>query len=522
MKVFLVRQTLMSALFLGLAICSEAQQDNRGQRAESRPSAEDNMQRGKAEQNKNPLLNQSFWQSQPGVEAVKAEVAKGADPAEMNQMSFDPVVMAINSGAPTESVIYLLQQKGNDVNKITHDSRTYIFWAASRGASDVMQYLVLKGAKVNIQDSHGATPLTFAAQAGQQNTKVYDLLVQAGVTLKTDVNSEGANALLLAVGSDPELKLTEYFQSKGLNIKTKDAAGNTAVDYAARAGNVDVMKKLVAKGVGYTNNAMLLAAQGGRRGGAPMETFQYLESLGIKPTVTSKTGENVLHALVRRPGQTALIKYFIGKGVNVNQANNEGTTVFMNAAAFNRDTATIALLQPLVKDINQANNTGATALTLAVRGNSIEVVQYLLNNGADVNVIDAKGNNLTYYLVESYSPRQSKDFDPKLKLLLSNGLQAAAPQKDGNTVYHLAVAKNDLSLLKMVQPLGADVNAKNGEGLTPLHKAAMMSKDVAILQYLISIGANKGAKTSFDETAYGLAGENELLKKSAVSIDFLK
>ena len=39
-----------------------------------------------------------------------------------------------------------------------------------------------------MQDSHGTTPLTFAAQAGQQNSKVYDLLVQNGANLKTDVS----------------------------------------------------------------------------------------------------------------------------------------------------------------------------------------------------------------------------------------------------------------------------------------------------------------------------------------------
>ena len=477
---------------------------------------------GNREQNKNPLLNQSFWQNRPGGDAVKAEVAKGNDPAEMNAMSMDPVVIAINGGAPNESIMYLLEQKGNDVNKITHDGRTYLFWAANKGNVEVMQYLLSKGAKVSVQDSHGSTPLTFAAQAGQQNSKVYDLLVQNGANLKTDVTSEGANVLLLAAGNDPELKLTEYFQSKGLDIKGKDAAGNTAFDYAARSGNIEVMKKLLSKGVAFSDNAMLMAAQGGRRGGNTLEVFQYLESVGIKPTVTAKNGENVLHAIVRRSGQTDIIKYFLSKGVNVNQVNDEGNTVFMNAAAFSRDTATIALLKPLTKNINQANKTGATALALAVRSNSPEVVQYILNNGGDVNATDAKGNNLTYYLLESYSPRQAKDFEPKLKTLQSAGLNLATPQKDGNSIYHLAVAKNDLQLLKLIQPYASDVNAKNAEGLTALHKAAMMSKDDSILQYLISIGAKKDVKTNFDETAYDLAHENELLSKQKVSVEFLK
>ncbi len=75
----------------------------------------------------------------------------------------------------------------------------------------------------------------------------------------------------------------------------------------------------------------------------------------------------------------------------------------------------------------------------------------------------------------------------------------STPQKDGNTLYHLAVIKNDLNLLKKIADLKIDSNAKNNDGLTALHKAAMIAKDDAILKYLISIGAQKDAKTEFDE-----------------------
>jgi hypothetical protein len=50
----------------------------------------------------------------------------------------------------------------------------------------------------------------------------------------------------------------------------------------------------------------------------------------------------------------------------------------------------------------------------------------------------------------------------------------------------------------------------------------MLAKDDQILRYLISVGAEKDVVTSFDETAYNLANENELLKKAQISVDFLK
>jgi hypothetical protein len=84
---------------------------------------------------RNTLLEQSFWRNQPNAEAVKAEVAKGSNPSELNRQAMDAVVMAINSGAPNETIKYLLEQPGNDVNKITHDGRIYCTGLPQRAIS---------------------------------------------------------------------------------------------------------------------------------------------------------------------------------------------------------------------------------------------------------------------------------------------------------------------------------------------------------------------------------------------------
>jgi ankyrin repeat protein len=149
-------------------------------------------------------------------------------------------------------------------------------------------------------------------------------------------------------------------------------------------------------------------------------------------------------------------------------------------------------------------------------------VDYLIGKGASVAVVDQNGDNLAAYLVQSYNPQKADEFGAKLKVLQNKGLKIEQQQKNGNTLYHLAVAKNDLSLVKSLQPYAIDVNAKNSEGLTTLHKAAMISRDDSILKYLISIGAKKDIQTSFQETAFDLAGENEFLSKNKITINFLK
>lgn len=479
---------------------------------------------------KNVFLEQSFWKENPDVAAVKAAIEKGNDPLAFNPASFDAATLAINNGAPDETVKYLVELPGAGVGRLTHDSRIYLHWAAYKGNVALVEYLLAKGSDVNHEDSHGYVPVAFAANAGQTAPALYEAFFKAGVDPKKKYK-DGVNLLLMSIANDKDLRFTDFLISKGMSLKDVDGNGNTAFDYAARSGNVELLKTLLKKGVKPTDNALLMAAQGTRRGANGIEIYKYLaEDVKLKPAATNTNGQTVLHALVRRPDQTAIIQYFLDKGVDVNKADNDGNTAFMNAAS-GRDIALLELLLPKVKNINAVNAKGESALTAAIKSGSAETVTLLLNKGADINVKDKDGNNLAYYLVQSYRPQaggrgpgdaQSDDFSGKLNILQAKGLNLAAPQQDGNTLYHLAVAKADLALLKKIAELKADINAKNKEGVTALHKAAMISKDDAILKYLLSLGAKKDITTEFEETAYDLAKENDYLTKSNISVDFLK
>ncbi|OOV16641.1 ankyrin repeat domain-containing protein [Flavobacterium sp. LM4] len=485
-----------------------------------------------AAQQKNTLLDQSFWKTNPDVNAVKAEIAKGNNPAESNANAFDPTVLAINNDAPVATIKFLLDQPGNPLTKPTHDNRIYLHWAAYKGNTELVDYLIAKGSDVNLEDSHGTTPVDFAASSGQSNPALYDAFFKAGVDPKKKYQN-GANLLLLAISSDKELKAAEYFATKGMSLKDVDSEGNTAFTYAARSGNIPLLKKLLEKGAKPNDNALFTAAQGSRRESNTIETYKYLvEDVKIKPTALNKSGQNVLHLLAGKPNQIEIINYFISKGVDPNKADKEGTTPLMVAASA-RETSVLELLLPTTKNINLQNLKGESALTNAVKYGTPEAVSLLLAKGADANVKDKDGNNSGVYLVQSYRPQmmgrgpeganaKQDPFAAKIKLLQDKGLNLAAPQKDGNTLYHLAIVKNDLTLLKKIADLNIDINAKNKDGLTALHKAAMISKDDVILKYLLSIGAKKEITTEFDESPYALAKENESLTKSNISVEFLK
>lgn len=469
----------------------------------------------------NIFLDRDFWSNKPNVEIIKQKIKEGNDIAQANASNFDGVSQAILADAPLETITYALSQKGNDVNKITHDNRTYIFWAAYNGNVPLMEYLLEHGAKTNLTDNKGSTILNFAAGSGQKNTKVYDLLLKHGADLQKDVTPAGANALLLIAPYDTDFTLIDYFASKGLDINSTDRNGNGIFNYAAKTGNITIMDQLLEKGYKGTDDAFIFASQGTRGKANTIEVYKYLEGLGLKPNAVSKESITPLHALAARSKDLEVINYFMDKGVDVNQADANGNTPFINAAARNTPEV-VKLLAPSVKDINQTNKKGESALALAMANNNTEVVEFLLTKKADVAVLDAHGNDLSVYLMQFYNGNNEDMFNQKLALLKKHGFKFGKPQANGNTLYHLALDKNDVSTLKFVEQFHPDVNATNKEGMTPLHKAAMTAKDTDILKYLISVGAKKDAATDFDETAYDLALENELLQQQNTSLAFLK
>lgn len=476
---------------------------------------------------KNIFHDRTFWQENPSLYTVKQKIAEGNDAVALNNNGFDATVNAILAKANDDVITYLLTLDGNSVDKRTHDSRIYLHWAALSGKTEIMKTLLKNGSSLKALDSRGNSPLMYAAGSGQTDTAVYDIFIANGVKLAEEKNQEGANVLLLVAPFLDDEKDLDYFTSKGIDLKSTDNDGNGIFNYAARRGNIVLLEQLVKKGVDYKTlnkkggNAFMFAAMGTRGFSNLLPVYEYLKTLKLEPNIVTNDGSTPLHRIAFSNTDPAIFNLFLDAGASVDQKDADGNTPFLNAASRN-DLDVVRLLYKNVKNIDVANNNGQTAIMLAYGSNSPNVVEFLLKNESDLNLKDASGNTIAYYLLESFNPKKPEDFETKVNILQKKRIPLNTFQAEGNTLYHLAAKANDLSLLKRLATFDIPVNAINNEGMTALHQAALKAKDDQMMKYLISIGADKNAKTDFEETAYDLANENEVLQKNKVELTFLK
>lgn len=402
-------------------------------------------------QAENIFLSRSYWKEKPTLEKVKFDIAEGHNPSELDRYDFDAIGWSILEDTDDEIIKYLLTQEGNGVNKLTHDGRTYIFWAAYKNKLALMKYLLEKGARTDIIDSHGYSLVNFCAVTGQLNTEIYDLCIQQGSKLSEEFNNDGANPLLLLSSFIENEQQIAYFTNKGLSIATTDSKGNNAFVYASKSGNMFMMTHLLDLDMDpRVNNdaALFYAAKGMRRKPNKLPLYKYLESLGLDIKAKNKQNQNLLHQLFKSNKDTSLLSYLIENGVSINQRDHEGMT----------------------------------PLTIAVQRKNLQALTLCELNKADFSITDSEGSNLLHVAVEH------EDID-LIELLLKHGVDINAKNNDGMTALHLAAMSGEnINFISSMLAAGADKNIRTEFGENAYELAMeneLMNKNTKDLKILI-------------------------------------
>jgi ankyrin repeat protein len=419
----------------------------------------------------------------------------------------------------------LLKAKA-DVNAADAEGMTALHWAAQANDLDTVRLLLTAGAKATAANRYGVTPLHQAATLG--NAAMVTALLRAGANANAEYG-EGETPLMIAARTG-SLETVKALLESGANVNAAEKwRGQTAVMYAAVENHADILKALVAAGANVNTptteykfqnlvggaggiihdrpqgglTALMLAARQGSRDAAEV----LLAAGADLDAAESQYGFTALQTAVFN-GQYRFAKYLIEKGADVYDGSLYIAVEMRNLATYSNrpnppdidgdvsaldiaklliakgayvDARYDKLIPPRQAQGNINVPSGSTALYRAVRAVDLASVKLLLDAGAD--------------------PSQGLD-DGSTPLMAAAGL--GAPRGGDEEVTEAGDRNDPVDVMKLLVEKGADVNAANQIGMTPMHFAVQRGTD-RIIEYLASKGARFDTKNKQGRSPADLA-----------------
>jgi ankyrin repeat protein len=449
-----------------------------------------------------------------------------------------------------ERVRALLAERVN-VNATQGDGATALHWAVHLDDLPLVDTLIRAGARADVADDTGATPLYLACM--NRNADAVSKLLAAGanptaalvsgetvlMTCARSGEATGVRALLsrgaivnatesthnqtalmwaaaqahshvvralLERGADVRARSREYSQTVTSEVTqragreelnyTVPRGGMTALLFAARSGDAESARLLVAAGADVNEalpdgaSALIVAAHSGHR-----QAAMALLDTGANPNANA-VGYTALHAAVLR-SDLDLVKALLARGADPNAPITRGTPVRRNSQDYE-------LPKTLL---------GATSYALAAKFLEPEIMRALAAAGADTRqpmkdgatpLMAASGMGI---VAPAQDEKRGTDrrglaildggiVEPESRVLetvttaLSLGSDLEAVNASGETVLHIAAAQGYETIVRALAERGANLNARNARGQTPLGAlVARKATRPAMIELLRTLGA---------------------------------
>jgi ankyrin repeat protein len=369
-------------------------------------------------------------------------------------MGITPLWLAAEQGSA--EIVEALLQTGADANATRGRSgETALMLAARAGHVEVLQRLLAYSADVNVTDDvRQQTALMWAA--AESHALAARLLVEAGAQLEAR-SSTGLTALMFAIRAG-DVATTRVLLDVGADLSVQAPDGTTALSLAIINAHWDVAALLLERGADPNGNDALH--------GRPLHALAFMrraENHGLS-SILPRRETGALSSI-------QLAAALLAKGANVNdridwpQSNQQPP--HMSLGGFG------------------ASYVGATPLFLAAKSCDIEMLRFLVANGADARI--ATIQNITPFLAAAGvgyapggSPETAEEALQAVQFLYAIGsdIRASAdspvPQAgggrgggtDGAGALHGAVAREAPELVKWLIDHGAPLDHKNKSGQT--------------------------------------------------------
>ncbi|KAM0447023.1 hypothetical protein ACHAO4_009003 [Trichoderma viride] len=396
-----------------------------------------------------------------------------------------------------EEAVKSLIAIGYDINGVAGVSMTPLLIAAASGRTGIARVLIDNGSR---------TCKEYLDAAMQPN--VYDeKLVEALIAMGTEDKGFLSTCLEPAVRFGHET-IVELLLRKGAdaNVVFSTQYGYKPLHFAAQYGQEKIVKLLLDKGVDIDTQAeepkshyapLHVAAMHGQ-----MEIIKLLLDRGAKVDAKFSTGKTPLHVAIKFD-QEEIAELLLDKGAKVDAKLSNGNTPLHVAAKYGRhSSACTELLLSRGAVIEARNNEGRTPLFIMVHifatfdyFDGSAAIELLLKEGANIEAVDNMGYTPLLFAAE-------RSVANVLLFWTKQGANANAVTYGGQTSLHLAIHNPDPFIIDILLENGADIEAADGEGRSPLLYAVQRyEEDLSCKEQLKNMKRliEKGAITADDD-----------------------
>jgi uncharacterized protein len=316
-----------------------------------------------------------------------------------------------------KNALRALLKEGVDVNATEADGATALHWASYRDDVESADLLIRAGARVNAANDLGATPLWTASLNG--SAAMVRRLLQGGADPNLAL-LRGETPLMVASRSgNPDV--VEQLLARGAKANARAARGQNALMWAVAQQHAEVVRVLLAHGADIH-----------------ARTDVWSQIMAVPPHGRPEYNRSIRHGgdtalmFAARVGDLSSAKLLVSAGANVNDADAEGVSAMVLAA----HSGFGELVEFLLDKGADANSSAAgfTALHEAIMRRDERIVAALLAHGADPNTP-----------LRTWTPerRASADFN-------------FAPALVGATPFWLAARFSEPSVMRLLVKHGAD------------------------------------------------------------------
>ncbi|XP_068726083.1 transient receptor potential cation channel subfamily A member 1-like [Montipora capricornis] len=373
-----------------------------------------------------------------------------------------------------EAAIKLIN-KGNDTNKQDRSGKTPLHTAILSKQYNIVDKLLRFGADVTICDDTGDTPLHTAIHVGSE--KLVMTLIHQG---NCDVEALGRNSatpLHLAAEMDNDI-ICKILVENRAGLVPLDADKMTPVSRAMERGAVKSAKYLLEitkKTLGSVEDLMYNVDLDGSSllhlavNSCVLGVVELCVEYGARIRQPRKTDKITAFHMACELGSMPIVEFLVSKDpavCRITLVDSEGKTPLHLAAGKNQVQVVEFLLENGAT-LDPRDDERRTPLFLAARYNAANVVQLLMDRGVDVTIRDTSLRSMLHAAVGDVKSMEA--------LLQSPAAVALITEKDdeGFSPVHYAAKRGDIKNIKLFVARNRASSSVLSKGLdTPIHVAA--------------------------------------------------